>query len=184
MLCVHVSVPRTQSYTQFQHTLSPLRSPPTVIIADINSTMLWRVLLFSLVVLQCLCNGAQTFPVIVREQPREGWGGVGVSGQSLTERAARISGTHTLAHAQIHTRTDWLADKLLEADQCEQEEGEIHWYATRKHIWTQTHGHTLTHSLPGVFMCVGGLTDQGRPIFAASIMRSTPDAVRQFDWGW
>lgn len=65
---IHVRVPRTQSYMR---TLSPLQSPPTVIIADINNIMLWRVLLFSLFVLQCLCNGAQPFPVIVRESGRE-----------------------------------------------------------------------------------------------------------------
>lgn len=80
------------------HTPSPLQSPPTVIITDINSMMLWRVLLFALVIARCLCNGAQTFPVIVHER-RRGMGVVvvvgGVCGQSLTEQAARISGTHT-----------------------------------------------------------------------------------------
>lgn len=52
-----------------------------MIIADINSLLLWRVLLFSLVILQCLCNGAQTFPVIVRERLKGGVDtGVGVEG--------------------------------------------------------------------------------------------------------
>lgn len=57
---------------------------------------------------QCLCNGAQTFPVIVCERLREGRG-LGVGGcSSLKEQAATISGTHT------HTQTD----NLLKGDQC------------------------------------------------------------------
>lgn len=112
LFCINAVVPHPT-----RHSLSPLRSPLAVIIAHINSMMLWRVLLFSLVVLQCLCKGVQPFPVIVRAGWRVG-GGFRVSGRSLT---AWISGTHKYRLTK-HKRTDWLADKLLEADQCEQQE--------------------------------------------------------------
>ena len=144
------------------HTLSQLPSPLTVIIAVINSTMLWRVLLFSPVVLQCLCNGAQTFPVIVCERPRESWVGVvgcwmveGLVARVWQSRQPEYLG-HT--HTQIHTMTGWLAVNLSEADQCEQDEYSLlHWTYRYENIHKcmDTRWHTHTLSTGGdVCMCV------------------------------
>lgn len=183
-MCVYIRVTRTQPYTQYvqQHTPSPLQSPLTVIIiADINNMMLWRVLLFSLVILQCLCNGAQTFPVIVRERPRAVVvvvrGGVARVWQS--RQPEYLGHTHTHAHKYtIQGQTDW---RTICSRQISVSKKRNHSHTKCTDMQTYMNKNAWSHAETQ-------FTDQGRPILFRlyhETYTGCREAVRQGVWkGW
>lgn len=109
----------------------------------------------------------------VSDRERWWWWWWGGCSQSLTEQAARISGTHTHKYA-IQGQTDWqtICSRQISVSK---KRNRSHTKRTDMQTCMNTNAwsHAETQS-----------TDQGRPISSASVMRRTPDAGRQSDRGF